>query len=220
MRMSRVRKHSKDVVMLPLEAITLIENPRIHPERELEGLMESIRMYGFVDPIFVAGSDNVLISGYARYEAVRRLGLQDIPALSLDLDEKEYRAMMIISNRLAELASWDYQAFIKLVEDEIALNEVRLPDIGFSEEEFNDLRNWQDDIIKGGYGVSDFADQPVEKEVAVVVDTEKVVEVVMSYPVSLWERNRVEVESDLTSLATKFNGLRFSVPKVRVKKSK
>ena len=49
-------------------------NPRRIGERELEALTRSLQQFGFVQPVLVRKSDNVVIGGHQRLVAARRLG--------------------------------------------------------------------------------------------------------------------------------------------------
>jgi len=62
--------------------------------------------FGFNVPVLIDGKGGVL-AGHGRVLAARRLGLKEVPTITLDhLGEAERRAFMIADNRLAELASW------------------------------------------------------------------------------------------------------------------
>jgi hypothetical protein len=93
---------------LPIEALTPDpKNARVHSARQVARIADSIAAFGFNVPILVDGRGGVL-AGHGRLIAARRLGLKEVPTLTLDhLDEAERRAFMIADNRLGELASWD-----------------------------------------------------------------------------------------------------------------
>ena len=82
-------------------------NARVHSERQVAGIADSIAAFGFNVPLLVDRKGGVL-AGHARLLAARRLGLEEVPTITLEhLDEAGRRAFMIADNRLAELASWD-----------------------------------------------------------------------------------------------------------------
>jgi hypothetical protein len=60
-------------------------NPRRIGERELESLTRSLQEFGFVQPVLVRKSDNVVIGGHQRLVAARRLGWKTVPVVFLDL---------------------------------------------------------------------------------------------------------------------------------------
>jgi len=82
-------------------------NPRTHSKRQLRQIADSIRQFGFTNPVLV-GADDAIIAGHGRVEAAKLLGLSEVPTIRLDrLSEAEKRAYVIADNRLAELAGWD-----------------------------------------------------------------------------------------------------------------
>ena len=93
---------------LAIEALTPDpRNARLHSARQVARIADSIAAFGFNVPILVDGRGGVL-AGHGRLIAARRLGLKQVPTLTLDhLDEAQRRAFIIADNRLGELASWD-----------------------------------------------------------------------------------------------------------------
>ncbi|HTV56704.1 MAG TPA: DNA methyltransferase [Terriglobia bacterium] len=82
-------------------------NPRLHSDRQISQLAKSIKSFGFLWPVMIDGMQRVL-AGHGRIEAAKRLGLQEVPTISVHhLSESQRRAFMIADNRLAEQASWD-----------------------------------------------------------------------------------------------------------------
>ena len=82
-------------------------NARTHDKKQVGQIAESIRRFGFNNPILVDGN-GVIIAGHGRLAAVKLLGHETVPTLCLDhLSEAERRAYRIADNRLAELSSWD-----------------------------------------------------------------------------------------------------------------
>ena len=82
-------------------------NARIHSERQVARIADSIAAFGFNVPVLVDREGQVL-AGHARLLAARRLGLKEVPTITLEhLDEAGRRAFMLADNRLGELASWD-----------------------------------------------------------------------------------------------------------------
>ena len=94
---------------LPVTALTPYErNARAHSEEDLPELMESIRVFGFRDPIGVWSSANVIVEGHGRWLAAQRLGLERVPVIRLDdMTDEERRAYALTHNRTAELSRWD-----------------------------------------------------------------------------------------------------------------
>ena len=82
-------------------------NARTHSARQLRQIADSIRQFGFTNPVLV-DAENVIIAGHGRVAAARAIGLETVPTVCLDgLSASEIRAYVIADNRLAENAGWD-----------------------------------------------------------------------------------------------------------------
>jgi hypothetical protein len=83
------------------------KNPRIHAPDQIQKIAESIKAFGFINPLIV-DHDRELIAGHGRLAAAKLLGLQRVPVVHLDhLNDAQKKALRIADNRLAELAGWD-----------------------------------------------------------------------------------------------------------------
>jgi DNA modification methylase len=82
-------------------------NARTHSRKQLRQIAESIRAFGFTNPVLIDGEDRV-IAGHGRLAAARTLGLAEVPTLRIDwLSPEQQRTYVIADNRLAEKAGWD-----------------------------------------------------------------------------------------------------------------
>ncbi len=82
-------------------------NPRTHSKAQLRQIVDSIRTFGFTNPVLV-DADNRLIAGHGRVEAARQIDLTRVPTVCLaGMTEAQIRAYVIADNRLAENAGWD-----------------------------------------------------------------------------------------------------------------
>lgn len=83
-------------------------NARKHSAADVEAIAESIRAYGFNDPIGIYG-ENEVVEGHGRLAAAKKLGLAEVPVVRLDhMTDEERRAYAIQHNRTAELSEWDF----------------------------------------------------------------------------------------------------------------
>lgn len=73
-------------------------NPREISPYAFKGLIESIRTFGFQQPIIINKRTNILISGHQRTKAAIELGLKEIPVIYVDLSEVEEKAFNITLN--------------------------------------------------------------------------------------------------------------------------
>ena len=82
-------------------------NARTHTKKQIRQIAQSIRTFGWTNPVLIDESRRV-VAGHGRLEAAKLLGLEEVPAIRLsDLTEAQVRAYVIADNRLAELAGWD-----------------------------------------------------------------------------------------------------------------
>ena len=77
-------------------------NPRTHSKKQIRQIADSIKRFGFNNPILIDENDTI-VAGQGRVEAARLLGIETVPTIRLeDLTENEIRAYVIADNRLAE----------------------------------------------------------------------------------------------------------------------
>ena len=112
-RSGRVRKTPHTglrsvVAYLPLGSIVPDpNNPRSHSSAQIDAIARSIEAFGFNAPILVDRANRV-IAGHGRYEAAKRLNLEDVPVIRLEhLSEQQAKAYMLADNKLTDRSSWD-----------------------------------------------------------------------------------------------------------------
>lgn len=82
-------------------------NPRTHSKRQIKQIADSIRAFGFTNPILI-DRDDTIIAGHGRVEAAKLVGIAQVPTIRLeDMTEAQKRAYVIADNKLAENAGWD-----------------------------------------------------------------------------------------------------------------
>lgn len=91
-----------------IEALTPYEkNAKIHTPKQVQKIAESIKRFGFLNPLLVDDAGRIL-AGHGRLQAAKLLGLEEVPILKVSgLTEAEKRAYTLADNRLAEMADWD-----------------------------------------------------------------------------------------------------------------
>jgi DNA modification methylase len=83
---------------------------RKHSAHQVRKLAESLNRFGFVLPILIDSQGRV-IAGWGLVLAARRLGLAEVPAVSLtELSDADLRMLRLALNRLADDAAWDGEA--------------------------------------------------------------------------------------------------------------
>ena len=99
-----------------LKALTPYEkNTKKHDKTQINNVAESIKQYGFVQPIVVDKND-VIVIGHCRYEAAKKLKLETVPCVCVDeLTDEQVKALRIVDNKSNE-SPWD----MEFLADELA----------------------------------------------------------------------------------------------------
>lgn len=93
-------------------------NPREISQKAIDSVAESIKQFGFRQPIVVDEND-VVIAGHTRLLAAKKLKKKTVPVHVADLSEEDAAAYRLLDNKLNELASWD-QDLIDIELDKLA----------------------------------------------------------------------------------------------------
>ena len=83
-------------------------NAKIHSEKQIDKLVESIKEFGFISPVLIDKEYNI-IAGHGRTMAAKKVGLKELPCVFIEgLSEDQKRAYILADNRLSEIGSqWD-----------------------------------------------------------------------------------------------------------------
>lgn len=109
------------------EVIPYFNNPR-NNENAVEKVAESIKQFGFQNPIIV-DNENVIIAGHTRLKAAELLGFDVVPVIVAEsLTEEGAKAYRLADNKTGEFAEWDFE---KLNEEIAELNDFDLSAFGF-----------------------------------------------------------------------------------------
>src|SRR3990167_2935122 len=92
------------------EVIPYKKNAKKHTEMQIKQVAESIRNFGFAQPI-VVDKKGVVIVGHARLAAAKLLGLRDVPVIKVNLSEQQAKAYRLADNKLNE-SDWDMDLVI------------------------------------------------------------------------------------------------------------
>ena len=99
-----------DIKNLPLtDIVPYDKNAKKHDKRQINNVAESIKQYGFVQPI-VIDRDGVIVIGHCRALAAKKLGMEEVPCVCVDdLTPDQVNALRLVDNKSAEDgASWDF----------------------------------------------------------------------------------------------------------------
>lgn len=124
-------------------------NPRRIPAEAIEAVATSIREYGYQQPI-VVDTDMVVIVGHTRLQALKKLGITEVPVYISDLPEAKAKEYRLIDNRTGEMTTWDHSALVlELREFETSLLESFFPDIDLEIGQIRDAVNvTNEDVAK------------------------------------------------------------------------
>ena len=105
------------------------KNPRRIPKSAVDGVADSIKRYGYQQPI-VVDKDLVVIVGHTRLRAIQQLGYEEIEVYAADLPEEKAREYRLVDNRVGEMTSWDHESLVaELREFESGLLEQYFPNV-------------------------------------------------------------------------------------------
>lgn len=86
-------------------------NPRRLPAEAVEKLAGTIGGFGYRQPI-VVGTDNVIVVGHTRHQALLQLGVEEVDVFVTDLPAELTREYRVVDNRLNELGQWDQDPLV------------------------------------------------------------------------------------------------------------
>lgn len=160
-------------------------NPRTHSASQLDRLVQSLKEFGFTNPILV-GDDMQVVAGHGRLIAAQAMNMTTVPVIKLShLSEDQKRAYVIADNQLALNSGWDddlLQAELKALGD-VGFD---LTVLGWGEElptfgetvDLSALEDLEDDLSNFAAGVRkaiqiDFEPEDYEEAQALVSDARK-----------------------------------------------
>ena len=97
------------------DIVPYAKNAKKHDNRQINNVAESIKQYGFVQPI-VIDRDGVIVIGHCRALAAKKLGMQEVPCVCVDdLSPEQVNALRLVDNKSNE-SEWDFD----ILPDELA----------------------------------------------------------------------------------------------------
>jgi DNA modification methylase len=126
-------------------------NPRQHSQRQVNQIADSIREFGFVVPVVVDDTGQVVV-GHGRVLAAKKLGMPRIPVVEIrHLSKAQLKALRITDNKLAQNAHWDErllgESFLELkeldVDFDLSITGFSLPEIDLT------LQTLQEGVAEG-----------------------------------------------------------------------
>lgn len=109
-------------------------NAKIHTDEQISEICESIKQFGFSDPVGAWHDEDghaVIVEGHGRVMAAHELGLDTVPVVWLDhLDDEGRRAYGLVHNQLTMGTGWDDEA---LAAELASLADMDLGGMGFDD---------------------------------------------------------------------------------------
>lgn len=110
----KIAEPLKDL-QVPIDSIQPREgNPR---QGDLEVIKESLEVNGQYRPIVVNQRDNEILAGNHTYKAAQELGWPEIAATWVDADEEEAARIVLVDNRANDVATYDNETLLQLLND-------------------------------------------------------------------------------------------------------
>lgn len=103
-------------------------NAKQHPQSQIEQIKQSIRDFGFNDPIAI-DENNMIIEGHGRFKAVQQLGWAEVECIRLPhMSEQQKKAYILAHNKLTMNTGYDLDMLAMELDDIIDFN---MEDYGF-----------------------------------------------------------------------------------------
>ena len=82
-------------------------NARTHSKKQLRQIGESIKTFGFTNPVLI-DDDNMILAGHGRVDAAKSIGMDQVPCVRVSsMSPAQKRAYVLADNKLALNAGWD-----------------------------------------------------------------------------------------------------------------
>lgn len=103
------------------------KNARTHSDEQIATIINSIREFGFRNPVII-DENNMILAGHGRVMAAERMGLTSVPFVRWeDMTETQKRGFILADNKTADLAGWD----LDLLQEELEEIDLDMADFGF-----------------------------------------------------------------------------------------
>jgi site-specific DNA-methyltransferase (adenine-specific) len=139
------------------ELIPYARNSRTHSEEQVAQIAASIQEFGFTNPVLI--DEKGIIAGHGRIMGARKLGMDEVPTITLHgLTESQRKAYIIADNRLALNAGWDDE-MLRLEIADLKDDGFDLDLLGFEDEELAAL---EVEIVEGQTDPDEVPEPPAD----------------------------------------------------------
>lgn len=116
------------------ELIPYERNNKKHDQKQIDNVAESIRQFGFTQPL-VVDKNNIVVIGHCRLMAAKQLGMIEVPCICVDeLSDEQVRKLRIVDNKTQ---SHDY---------DMEMLKLELPDLDMGDFDFDFGFDWQSEL--------------------------------------------------------------------------
>lgn len=145
-----------EIIKIKIADLTPYENnAKKHPKKQIEEIKNSIKKFGFCDPVGIWGEKNIIVEGHGRVLALQEMGETEVECIRLDhLTDDERKAYTLAHNQTTLSSDFDFEKL------EAELGELAAADLDFSMADF-------------GFDLSEFEEpQEITEDEAPEVDEE------------------------------------------------
>lgn len=153
--------------MLNIEKVRLADlvqyegNAKLHPKEQVERIAESIRSFGYNDPIAI-DENNVIIEGHGRYAALRSMGWDEVEVIRLEgLTDQQKKAYILAHNQLnietgfdLDMLASELESIVDFDMGDFGFEMPEIPEINIVSEE--DHQRYKEDTLEATYAFENF----------------------------------------------------------------
>jgi len=122
-------------------------NARTHSKHQIRQIAESIKSFGFTNPVLTNNS-MMIVAGHGRVEAAKLLRMNSVPTIKLEnLSDDQLRAYILADNKLAENAGWDRAILAIELQNLLTLEDFDVTTTGFEIPEIDIILEEQSQTI-------------------------------------------------------------------------
>mgnify|MGYP001082295537 FL=1 len=124
--------------------IPYANNSRTHSEDQINQVASSIKEFGFTNPVLIDEQGGI-IAGHGRVMAAKKLGLAEVPTITLEgLTKAQVKAYVIADNQLALNSGWELDV-LKLEVETLGEMDFDISLLGFDDSFSLDLLSGAED---------------------------------------------------------------------------
>lgn len=126
----------QQIVMVPLDELKPYgNNAKRHTAEQIEAVGNSIREFGFRNPIIAWHNEDgaaEIVAGHARAAAAKAIGMPEVPVVFADdLTDAQRRALTLVDNQTTMMTGWDDDMLA--YELDVLAQDFDMGELGFSD---------------------------------------------------------------------------------------